>query len=204
MVFVPKSQWYLSQKVKWYLSQLFKVHNGLEESPGGGLARRGRGANDVEAEGTKFSACWILSQKSKLTQEYASICYATKAILCRRTNGSCWRLARHQADLACNVHGQAWLALIICSTECHGRQDNQHLIFGDLLVKDNRKKTGHLKNRWRDTCGDVCLKKQRKLRCRRCCPSWLLRIQQLPTAGYNPRRPSLTINCITPAESSDR
>ena len=81
MVFIPKSG--------WYLSQLFKVHNGLEESSGGGLARRGRGANDVEAEGTKFSACWILSQKSKLTQEYASICYATKAILCRRTNGSC-------------------------------------------------------------------------------------------------------------------
>ena len=50
-----QSQWYLSQKVKWYLSQLFKVHdNGLGESSGGGLAKGGRGANDVEAKGTKL------------------------------------------------------------------------------------------------------------------------------------------------------
>ena len=97
----------MRMKSRWYLSQLFKVHdNGLGESSGGGLAKGGRGANDVEAKGTKLGG--ILGQKSKLTQAYASICYATKAILCRRTNGSCRRLARHQADLACNAHGQAY------------------------------------------------------------------------------------------------
>ena len=62
-----------SKQRRWYLSQLFKVH-GFEESRSGGLAR-GRGANDVEAKGTKGG---ILSQKSRLT--------------C-----ACWRWNMHQS-----------------------------------------------------------------------------------------------------------
>ena len=95
---------------------------------GGGLAR-GRGGNDVEAEGTKLG--WILSQKSKLTQAYASICYATKAILCRRTNGSCWRLARHQADMAWNAHGQAyaWHVLLIVQTVMNNKTFDMRVVW---------------------------------------------------------------------------
>ena len=80
-----------------------------------------------------------------LTLEYASICYATKAVLCRRTNGSCWRLARHQADLACNAHGQAHLVLLIVQSIMHiiVKQDNyKHFIYGELWPKDILKISG--------------------------------------------------------------
>ena len=82
MVFVPivqSAQQRVGRKLRWRLGQ-----------------RRAR----RQWRRSKRYKTWILSQKSKLTQAYASMCYATKAILCRRTNGSCWRLARHQADLA--------------------------------------------------------------------------------------------------------
>ena len=73
------------------------------ESAGGGLA--GGSAPMTSKQKVQKERFWAKNPSSLTCVCIKVLC--NNGTLCWNTIGSCWRLARHQADLTCNAHWQA-------------------------------------------------------------------------------------------------